>query len=177
MLANCLKLLAKYKHTDSCFYVDCDVDTNIIFIETVIDCNFELPSCDSGTCHDFRDYKGNGVCDFEFTNCEEFEFDGGDCNLIDCSGLHFSDELCVSTFGQICTENEGDSSALGDEFCDDGNDDELPVNFNCEGWGFDGAECICEDENNSEYDCWVKTSAGNYDCPSEGEVRGGDCFD
>ena len=33
------------------------------------------------------------------------------------------------------------------------------------------------DENNIEYDCWVKTSAGNYDCPSEGEVRGGDCFD
>ena len=90
---------------------------------------------------------------------------------------NFSEELCVSKFGQGCTETEGDSSALGDGFCDDGNDDVLPVNFNCEKWGFDGAECICEDENNSEYDCWVKTSAGNYDCPSEGEVRGGDCFD
>ena len=106
-----------------------------------------------------------------------FEFDGGDCNLIDCRGLHFSDELCVLKFEQVCTETEGDSSALGDGFCDDGNDDVLPVNFNCEKWGFDGAECICENENNIEYDCWVKTSAGNYDCPSEGEVRGGDCFD
>ena len=164
-------------NTSSCLYVDCEVDTNTIFIETVIDCNFELPSCDSGPCDDFRTYKDNDVCNFEFTNCEEFGFDGGDCNLIDCSGLHFSDELCVLNFGQVCTETEGDSSALGDGLCDDGNDDVLPVNFNCEKWGFDGAECICEDENNIEYDCWDKTIVGNYVCPSEGEVRGGDCFD
>ena len=33
------------------------------------------------------------------------------------------------------------------------------------------------DENNDEYDCWVKISPGNYDCPSEGVIRGGDCSD
>ena len=172
-------------NTDSCHYIDCG--ENPMYNDTVIDCNWNLPTCDTTytiedeidkiECdkYDSSDWLSDGSCHFEFTNCEEFEFDGGDCNLIDCSGLHFSDELCVLIFGQVCTETEGDNSALGDGFCDDGNDDVLPVNFNCEKWGFDGAECICEDENNSEYDCWVKTSAGNYDCPSEGEVRGGDC--
>ena len=77
----------------------------------------------------------------------------------------------------VGVECVGDGSALGDGACDDGNDDVLPVNFNCEKWGFDGAECICEDENNSEYDCWDKTSPGYYDCPSEGVIRGGDCSD
>jgi hypothetical protein len=164
-------------NTDSCLFIDCS--TNTMYVNTVINCQGELPLCDeaSGTCINIGEYLGDGTCDFTDTNCEEFNFDEGDCNLIDCSGLHFSEELCVSIFGQGCTETEGDSSALGDGFCDDGNDDVLPVNFNCEKWGFDGAECICENENNIEYDCWVKTSAGNYDCPSEGEVRGGDCFD
>ena len=41
----------------------------------------------------------------------------------------------------------------------------------------DGLVCICEEENNSEYDCWDKTSPGYYDCPSEGVIRGGDCSD
>ena len=161
-------------NTSSCLYVDCANDTK--YNDTVIDCNFKLPNCDqtSGICDNYIDSLFNGECDFTLTNCVEFNFDNGECNLIDCSGLHFSNDLCVSTFGQECV---GDSSALGDEFCDDGNDDVLPVNFNCEGWGFDGAECICEDENNGEYDCWVKSSPGNYDCPSEGVIRGGDCSD
>ena len=163
--------------TDSCDFVDCEVD--IMYINTVINCQGALPECTEsiGVCTNFIDSIGNMLCDSPNTNCEEFEFDGGDCDLIDCSGLHFSDELCVLIFGQVCTETEGDNSALGDGFCDDGNDDVLPVNFNCEKWGFDGAECICEDENNGEYDCWVKTSSGNYDCPSEGVIRGGDCSD
>jgi len=170
-------------NTDSCFYIDCEVDTNTIFIETVIDCNFKLPSeeletCDSETCHNYRDYIANGVCNCGFTNCEEFEFDGGDCTLIDCNGLHFSNDCCFEAWGKGCiADDSSDDSSLGDGFCDDGNDPEFPVNFNCEGWGFDGAECVCEDENNGEYDCWVKTSPGNYDCPSEGEIRPGDCSD
>jgi len=158
-------------NTNSCSYVDCDVDT--IFTGTVIDCNFELPICDSDIeiCADYSEYKGDGECDFEITNCEEFEFDDGDCNLIDCSGLHFSNDLCVPIFGAECLES------LDDTFCDDGNDDVLPLNFNCEGWSFDGAKCMCEDENNGENDCWVKTSPGNYVCPSEGVISGGDCSD
>ena len=44
-----------------------------------------------------------------------------------------------------------------------------------EKWGFDGAECICNDEDNNEYDCWNKTIPGDYSC--SGIVRGGDCLD
>ena len=166
-------------NTDSCLYVDCKVDTNTIYIETVIDCKFRLPSeeletCNSEICTDYRDYKGDGECDFGFTHCEEFEFDGGDCDLIDCNGLHFSNDFCIEKWGYGCV---GDGSSLGDDFCDDGNDEELPVNFNCEGWGFDGAECLCEEDDNGENDCWDKTSPGNYDCPSEGVISGGDCSD
>ena len=156
-------------NTSSCLYVDCVVDTNTIFIETVIDCNFELPSielgtCDSEICDDFRAYKDNGVCDFEFTNCEEFEFDGGDCDLIDCNDLHFSNYSCFEAWGVECV---GDGSALGDGACDDGNDDVLPVNFNCEKWGFDGASCSTG---------WTgELGTDSYSC--DGEISGSDCSD
>ena len=164
-------------NTNSCFFVDCEIDE--MYKNSVINCQGLLPICYESEefCDQYTegDYKwiDDGDCDFLDTNCEEFNFDGGDCNLIDCNGLHFSEELCILVFEQGCTE--GDSIALGDGFCDDGNDEELPVNFNCEKWGFDGAECICKDENNSEYDCWDKTISENYICL--GEIRGGDCSD
>ena len=157
---------------DSCLFVDCN--NEILYIGTVINCQGQLPTCDETSCTDFKDYLEDGVCDFSDTNCEEFNFDGGDCDLVDCLGTHFSEELCISLFNVGCTIGLG--SWIGDEECDEGAND-LGLDFNCEGWGFDGAECICEDENNDEYDCWVKISPGNYDCPSEGVIRGGDCSD
>ena len=59
---------------------------------------------------------GNGECDYygksgdtlwNFTSCLEFGYDGGtpeanftdgDCNLVDCRGVHFSNDLCEETF-------------------------------------------------------------------------------
>ena len=59
---------------------------------------------------------GNGTCDyngyiddvlFNFTSCPEFNYDGGtpefnfkdgDCELVDCRGVHFSDILCEDEF-------------------------------------------------------------------------------
>lgn len=171
-------------NTNSCLYVDCEVDT--MYTGTVIDCNFQLPSIEMGTCDDegnclnLNDYmKGDGLCDYygpqyNFTNCKEFGFDGGDCDLEDCAGFYFSDSLCFILFEEgLCTSNE--NNWLGDEGCDSGDNEFLPLNFNCEKWGFDGAECICNDEDNNEYDCWNKTIPGDYSC--SGIVRGGDCLD
>ena len=171
-------------NTNSCLYVNCEVDT--IYKETVIDCNFELPSIEMGTCDvagncvNINDYMvGDGSCDYygpqiNFTNCQEFDFDGGDCNLEDCAGFYFSDSLCFILFEEgLCTSNE--NNWLGDGGCDSGDNEDLPLNFNCEKWGFDGAECTCKDEDNNEYDCWNKTIPGNYSCP--GIIRGGDCLD
>ena len=36
-------------------------------------------------------------------DCEEFEYDGDDCNLVDCMETRFSDEFCFSMFGAGCT--------------------------------------------------------------------------
>jgi len=175
-------------NTNSCYYIDCISDT--MYNNTVIDCNFNLPSIENGLCSEegmclnLNDpqfgYVGDGSCDYygpqyNFTNCEEFNFDDGDCNLVDCYGFHFSDSLCVILFEQsLCIT--GENNWLGDGSCDNGTNEDLPLNFNCEKWGFDGAECICIDEENNAYDCWDKTVIGNYICPSEGEITGGDCL-
>ena len=173
-------------NTPSCLYVDCESDS--MYQNTVIDCNFNLPSIENGLCNDegvcinLNDpeygYVGDGSCDYygaelNYTNCVEFNFDEGDCNLIDCNHFHFSEEVCISLFDYSCTE--GDNPWLGDGLCDEGEDETLPLDFNCVDWGFDGAECICHDAENNEYDCWDKTISGHYTC--EGEIRGGDCLD
>ena len=60
-----------------------------------------------------------------------------------------------------------DDSSLGDTFCDDGNDDKLPINFNCKKWGFDGASCSTG---------WTgERGTDSYSC--DGEISGGDCPD
>jgi len=55
----------------------------------------------------YESYIGNGECDYygvegdipqNLTSCPEFEYDGGDCNLVDCRGVHFSDDLCADPF-------------------------------------------------------------------------------
>jgi len=125
-------------NTDSCDFVDCEVD--IKYIDTVINCQGQLPTCDeaSATCINFGDYLGDGECDFLETNCEEFNFDGGDCDLVDCLGTHFSEELCIALFDAGCTTGEG--SWIGDGGCDVGEND-LGLNFNCEQWDYDGGDC------------------------------------
>ncbi len=123
---------------DGCLFMDCSIDT--MYVNTVINCQGELPICDeaSATCINFGDYLGDGTCDFTDTNCEEFNFDGGDCNLVDCLGTHFSEELCIELFGAGCTT--GEASWIGDGGCDEG-DNDLELNFNCAEWDYDGGDC------------------------------------
>ena len=123
---------------DSCLFMDCSNDT--LYMGTVINCQGELPTCDeaSATCINFGDYLEDGTCDFLDTNCEEFNFDGGDCNLVDCLGTHFSEELCIRLFEAGCTTGEG--SWIGDGGCDVGQND-LGLNFNCAEWNYDGGDC------------------------------------
>ena len=86
---------------DSCLFMDCD--NHPMYTGTVINCQGELPSCQEDLCNKFQDYLGDDVCDFLDTNCEEFEYDGDDCNLVDCMETRFSDEFCFSMFGAGCT--------------------------------------------------------------------------
>ena len=134
--------------TPSCNFVNCAVDT--MYKETVINCSWNLPTCDTTytiedeidiiVCnkYDSSDWLSDGVCDFELTNCEEFNFDGGDCDLVDCLGTHFSEELCISLFNAGCTT--GEASWIGDGGCDVGQND-LGLNFNCAEWDYDGGDC------------------------------------
>ena len=89
-------------------------------------------------------YEGDGYCDgvdeaYGFhLDCAEFNFDGGDCDLVDCRGTHFSEEYCISIFGYSCIT--GDSSWVGDGTCDEG-ENELGLNFNCPEKNYDGGDC------------------------------------
>ena len=125
-------------NTDSCLFMDCSIDT--MYLNTVINCQGELPLCDeaSGTCINIGEYLGDGTCDFTDTNCAEFEYDSGDCDLVDCTGIHFSEELCIELFDAGCTT--GEATWLGDGYCDEG-DNDLELNFNCEEWEYDGGDC------------------------------------
>ena len=138
----------------SCLFNDCSIDT--MYVNTVINCAGELPICDepSGTCIDFGDYLEDGTCDFIDTNCPEFNFDGGDCNLEDCLGTHFSEELCIELFGAGCTT--GEATWLGDGYCDEG-DNDLELNFNCEDWNFDEGDCSSNSRvsQNSKSNKWI----------------------
>ena len=133
-------------NTDSCRYIDCGEDP--MYNNTVIDCSRNLPTCDTTytieeeidiiVCnkYDSLDWLSDGSCDFEFTNCEEFGFDDGDCDLVDCLGTHFSKELCIE-YDAGCTN---EASLLGDGYCDEGYND-LGLNFNCADWEYDGGDC------------------------------------
>jgi hypothetical protein len=124
---------------DSCLFMDCSIGSiDTMYIGTVINCQGELPSCQEDLCNKFQEYLGDDECDFLDTNCEEFNFDGGDCNLVDCLGTHFSEELCIRLFEAGCTTGEG--SWIGDGGCDVGQND-LGLNFNCEEWDYDGGDC------------------------------------
>ena len=92
-------------NSDSCDFVNCNDSDYEMYKNTVTNCQGELPSCQEAEalCNKFQEYLGDDVCDFLDTNCEEFNFDGGDCNLVDCMGTRFSDEFCIVMFGAGCT--------------------------------------------------------------------------
>jgi hypothetical protein len=86
-----------------------------------IPCNPELTLLDAHLVNESD--IGNGTCDYlgiiydgttktvyNFTSCPEFGYDGGtpeanfedgDCNQVDCRGVHFSDDLCADVFDPV----------------------------------------------------------------------------
>jgi hypothetical protein len=81
--------------------------------------------CDDGT------YSWNGIP--IFFNCEEFDFDGGDCEPTTCPEGEILD----------CNGNCAPADWVGDTFCDDGTYswNGIPIFFNCEEFDFDGGDC------------------------------------
>ena len=123
---------------DSCLFMNCD--NHPMYTGTVINCQGKLPGSDdcneaSATCINFGDYLEDGTCDFLDTNCEEFNFDEGDCEVIpgECPA------------GQIfdCNGNCAPEGWLGDGFCDDGsyNFGGNDIFFNCDEFNNDAGDC------------------------------------
>ena len=96
-----------------CRFFDCDESESGLDSTQFIPCNPQL------TIDGLLAYEsdiGNDTCDYygvlenvlyNFTSCLEFGYDGGtpeanftdgDCNLVDCRGVHFSNDLCEETF-------------------------------------------------------------------------------
>ena len=96
-----------------CRFFDCDESESGLDSTQFIPCNPQL------TFDGLLAYEsdiGNDTCDYygvlenvlyNFTSCLEFGYDGGtpeanftdgDCNLVDCRGVHFSNDLCEETF-------------------------------------------------------------------------------
>ena len=95
-----------------CRFFDCDESESGLDSTQFIPCNPQLTL--DGYLVNESDI-GNGTCDYRFiddvlvnlTSCPEFGYDGGtpeanftdgDCNLVDCRGVHFSNDLCEETF-------------------------------------------------------------------------------
>jgi len=130
---------------------DCLPDNTICYggeVYDILDCvgdPFTNDECIEYWGYDCIDGLGDGFCDdgtygINF-NCEEFEFDNGDCeggsilppsDLIDCSGHSFTNDECIEIWGYGCIDG------LGDGFCDDGT---YGINFNCNAYNFDNGDC------------------------------------
>jgi hypothetical protein len=90
---------------------DCGPGTNLCKLFDCTNPDYEIDSTQSLACNiDLIAHKawvGNDTCDYygvlenvlyNFTSCPEFEYDGGDCDLVDCRGVHFSDIVCEDEF-------------------------------------------------------------------------------
>lgn len=96
-----------------CRFFDCDEPESGLDSNQFIPCNPQLSfdgllAYESDIKNDTCDYYGiiENVL-YNFTSCLEFGYDGGtpeanftdgDCNLVDCRGVHFSDILCEVEF-------------------------------------------------------------------------------
>ena len=97
-----------------CRFFDCDESESGLDSTQFIPCNPQLTTFDGLLAYESD--IGNDTCDYygvlenvlyNFTSCLEFGYDGGtpeanftdgDCNLVDCRGVHFSNDLCEETF-------------------------------------------------------------------------------
>ena len=120
----------------------------------IVDCNgVEGPAnwINDGYCDD-----GTWGSDF---NCEEFDFDGGDCEE-DEDDWTWNDSLVFD-----CNGMSAPIGWVGDGTCDDGS---MGLNFNCEEFDFDGGDC--EEDEEGE---WPWGDSTDVDCPWEDGFPGG----
>ena len=85
--------------TNLCKLFDCANPDYEIDPTQSLACNVDLIAHEAWVDNDTCDYYGvlENVL-YNFTSCPEFEYDGGDCDLVDCRGVHFSDILCEVEF-------------------------------------------------------------------------------
>ena len=99
---------------DSSFSNNCGPGTNLCKFNNIIECSVPEDSIYFLPCNIklvesafivSKSDLGDGVCDYygksgdtllNLTSCPEFNYDEGDCNLVDCRGMHFSDDLCAT---------------------------------------------------------------------------------
>jgi hypothetical protein len=106
----------------------------------------EFFDCSGQEACGYEDWVGDGYCDDGtwgiFYNCDEFNNDEGDCDIIGDDG---GDDIGSTCEFFDCSGQEacGYEDWVGDEYCDDGTDQGwAPIlDFNCEEYDFDGGEC------------------------------------
>ena len=181
-----------------CRFFDCDESESGLDSTQFIPCNPQL------TFDGLLAYEsdiGNDTCDYygvlenvlyNFTSCLEFGYDGGtpeanftdgDCNLVDCRGVHFSNDLCEVTFVATDTLTNPPDTTLETtiiEGCINGENkiittsssgisDSIRV-IGSTGWLGDG-EC---DSNVSDGYLFINYGL-DFDC-IEHDYEGGDCY-
>ena len=94
--------------TNLCKLFDCANPDYEINSTQSLACNVDLIAHEAWVDNDTCDYYGvlENVL-YNYTSCPEFGYDGGtpeanftdgDCNLVDCRGVHFSNDLCEEIF-------------------------------------------------------------------------------
>jgi hypothetical protein len=126
---------APYAGQDCCELVDCDYDPS--YVGLILDCSleycFDSAELGDGECTDYSNagYPGVGF------NCEEFNFDNGDCDGVDPNE-------CPAGFLDNCNADfEGasaccDESWIGDGYCD-GSDQAYGCDLLC----YEGEDADC----------------------------------
>ena len=126
----------------SCEFNDCNTQYYLDnYGEMVLDCDGNCAPlswiadgfCDDGA-YGIYDEQGNVVPVNLW--CEEFNFDEGDCEVID--------EECSPGLIEDCNGICAPQQWLGDGFCDDGTYEYNgnPIFFNCEEFDFDNGDCV-----------------------------------
>jgi len=146
-----LKLLGYWGPCPGCTDVDLDANGQVD-IDDMLTLLGAWGACpNTGGCEDTdiedcfghcapRDWRGDGVCDDGsytylgepiFFNCEQHDWDGGDCPPCESGEI-------VDCLGNCCP-----ASWVGDGYCDDGTYqyNGVPIYLNCEQYNNDGGDC------------------------------------
>ena len=139
-------------------FFECDDSTDSDEIATILTCTMD--ACVAGPGHE-SNWLGDGICDFFDTNCFDLDYDGQDCNLYDCVGLHYSNNLCADDYDSTYVIEgcyEGENAYFGDGECDEGLLEPFFLNFNCAAMNFDDGDCDELDTTSS----FINTGLNNY---------------